>query len=202
MPDVLLSNDDVTVLGPPNTVEVLVDIGPTGTRGNKVFVGSGNPNGETTNDVIFGQTLILNDLYINTSPGADYAYMYQYVSEPGGNVWIEILELNPTLYSKAHTTTYVDGEASITIPIANIVTVTGTPLTADNFVVKYSISHTHAVASTFTIPALVGAGTTLVLNFKAAEYHPESGASDWIDLNEEVVTHLMISVATDIEEES
>ena len=31
MPDVLLSNDDVTVLGPPNTVEVLLDIGPTGT---------------------------------------------------------------------------------------------------------------------------------------------------------------------------
>jgi len=202
MPDVLLSNDDVTVLGPPNTVEVLVDIGPTGTRGNKVFVGSGDPNGETSSGVIFGQTLILNDLYINTSPGANYAYMYQYVAEPGGNTWVEILELNPTLYSKAHATTYVDGYASITIPIADIVTVTGTPLTADNFVVKYSISHTHAVASTVTIPALVGAGTNLVLNFKAAEYHPESGASDWIDLNEEVVTHLMISVATDIVEES
>jgi len=202
MPDVLLSNDDVTVLGPPNTVEVLVDIGPTGTRGNKVFVGSGDPNEETSSGVIFGQTLILNDLYINTSPGANYAYMYQYVAEPGGDVWVEILELNPTLYSKAHTTTYENGEASITIPIANIVTVTGTPLTADNFVVKYSISHTHAVASTVTIPALVAPGTNLVLNFKAAEYHPESGASDWIDLDEEVVTHLMISVATDIVEES
>ena len=108
MPDVLLSNDDVTVLGPPNTVEVLLDIGPTGTRGSKVFVGSGDPNGETVSGVIFGQTLVLNDLYINTSPGPNYAYMYQYISQPGGNTWIEILELNPTLYSKAHTTTYVD----------------------------------------------------------------------------------------------
>lgn len=194
MPDVLLSNDDVTVLGPPNTVEVLVDIGPTGTRGSKVFVGSGNPNTLTTSGSIFGQSIILNDLYINTSPGTNYAYMYQYVAEPGGNTWTEILALNPTIYSKLHTTTYSNGEASITIPIADIVTVTGSPLTANNFVVQYSISHTHAVASTVTVPALVGDGSNLVLNFKAVEYHPESGPTEWIDLDEEVITHLLISV--------
>lgn len=194
MPDVLLSNDDVTVLGPPNTVEVLVDIGPTGTRGSKVFVGSGNPNNLTSSGSIFGQAIILNDLYINISPGTNYGYMYQYVSEPGGNTWIEILALNPTIYSKLHTTTYVNGEASITIPISDIVTVTGSPLTANNFVVQYSISHTHAVASTVTVPALVGDGSNLVLNFKAVEYHPESGPTEWIDLDEEVITHLLISV--------
>jgi hypothetical protein len=194
MPDVLLSNDDVTVLGPPNTVEVLVDIGPTGTRGSKVFVGSGNPNYLTSSGSIFGQAIILNDLYINISPGTNYGYMYQYVSEPGGNTWVEILALNPTIYNKLHTTTYVDGEASITIPISDIVTVTGSPLTANNFVVQYSISHTHAVASTVTVPALVGNGSNLVLNFKAVEYHPESGPTEWIDLDEEVITHLLISV--------
>jgi hypothetical protein len=194
MPDVLLSNDDVTVLGPPNTVEVLVDIGPTGTRGSKVFVGSGNPNNLTSSGSIFGQAIILNDLYINISPGTNYGYMYQYVSEPGGNTWVEILALNPTIYNKLHTTTYVDGEASITIPISDIVTVTGSPLTANNFVVQYSISHTHAVASTVTVPALVGDGSNLVLNFKAVEYHPESGPTEWIDLDEEVITHLLISV--------
>lgn len=194
MPDVLLSNDDVTVLGPPNTVEVLVDIGPTGTRGSKVFVGSGNPNNLTSSGSIFGQAIILNDLYINISPGTNYGYMYQYVSEPGGNTWVEILALNPTIYNKLHTTTYVNGEASITIPISDIVTVTGSPLTANNFVVQYSISHTHAVASTVTVPALVGDGSNLVLNFKAVEYHPESGPTEWIDLDEEVITHLLISV--------
>ena len=194
MPDVLLSNDDVTVLGPPNTVEVLVDIGPTGTRGSKVFVGSGNPNNLTSSGSIFGQAIILNDLYINISPGTNYGYMYQYVSEPGGNTWVEILALNPTIYNKLHTTTYVNGEASITVPISDIVTVTGSPLTANNFVVQYSISHTHAVASTVTVPALVGDGSNLVLNFKAVEYHPESGPTEWIDLDEEVITHLLISV--------
>ena len=39
MPEVLLSNDDITVLGPPPIIEVLVDIGPKGTRGSQFFVG-------------------------------------------------------------------------------------------------------------------------------------------------------------------
>jgi hypothetical protein len=83
-------DDDIVVFGPPDVVEVLVDIGPTGTRGSQVFVGVGNPN-----TVEIGQTPLLNDLYINASPGADYGYMYQYVSEPGGNTWIQILEISP-----------------------------------------------------------------------------------------------------------
>ena len=190
MPDVLLSNDDVTVLGPPNTVEVLVDIGPTGTRGSQVFVGVGDPN-------VFeiGQTPLLNDLYINASPGADYGYMYQYVSEPGGDTWIQILEISPTLYSQLHSTTYVDGVAQVIIPISNIVTVTGSPLSSNNFVVQYSIAHDNPTASSVVVPALVGAGTNLVLDFSAVEY---TGAA-WQNLDEEVTTHLFISIVLDEE---
>ena len=190
MPDVLLSNDDVTVLGPPNTVEVLVDIGPTGTRGSQVFVGIGDPN-------VFeiGQTPLLNDLYINASPGADYGYMYQYVSEPGGDTWIQILEISPTLYSQLHSTTYVDGVAQVVIPISNIVTVTGSPLASNNFVVQYSIAHSNPTASSVAVPALVGAGTNLVLNFSAVEYT----GSVWQNLDEEVTTHLFISIVLDEE---
>jgi hypothetical protein len=190
MPDVLLSNDDVTVLGPPNTVEVLVDIGPTGTRGSQVFVGVGDPN-----LVEIGQTPLLNDLYINTSPGADYGYLYQYVSEPGGNTWSEILELNPTIYSQLHTTTYVDGVAQIVIPISNIVTVTGSPLVSSNFVVQYSIAHTNPVASSISVPALVSPGTNLVIDLAAVEYT----GSVWQNLDEEVTTHLFISIILDEE---
>jgi len=190
MPDVLLSNDDITVLGPPNTVEVLVDIGPTGTRGSQVFVGVGDPN-------VFpiGQTPLLNDLYINVSPGADYGYMYQYVSEPGGNTWIQILEISPTIYSQLHTTTYVDGVAQIVIPISNIVTVTGSPLASTNFAVQYSIAHSNPIASSVVVPALVGAGTNLVLDFSAVEYT----GSAWQNLDEEVTTHLFISIVLDEE---
>ena len=79
MPDVVLSNDDLTVLAGPSTVELLVDIGPTGTRGSKFFVGIGNPNS------LSGLGQILNDMYIDTAPGPNYGYLYQYISAPGGS---------------------------------------------------------------------------------------------------------------------
>ena len=191
MPDVLLDNDDITVLGPPETLELLIDIGPEGARGSQIFVGVGNPNTEE-----IGQTPLLNDLYINTSPGADYGYLYQYVSQPGGNTWIEILELNPTIYSKNFLTTYTNGEASITIPISDIVTSTATPLVAENFSVQYNIVNDNPVASSMSIPALVGDGEDLVINFKTAEYD-----GTWTDLDGQVTTHLHITVIG-IDEES
>jgi hypothetical protein len=189
--DVLLNTDDIVVFGPPDVVEVLVDIGPSGTRGSQVFVGVGDPN-----LVEIGQTPNLNDLYINTSPGADYGYLYQYVSEPGGDTWIQVLKLNPTIYSENHLTTYTDGSASIVIPIADIVTVTGTPLTAENFNVQYTISHDNPVASTMAVPTLTG--TDLTINFTAVEYN----SSTWSDFSGEVVTHLFITIVAGIGTES
>ena len=189
--DVLLNTDDIVVFGPPDVVEVLVDIGPSGTRGSQVFVGVGDPN-----LVEIGQTPNLNDLYINTSPGADYGYLYQYVSEPGGDTWIQVLKLNPTIYSQNHLTTYTSGSASIVIPIADIVTVTGTPLTAENFNVQYTISHDNPVASTMAIPTLIG--TDLTINFTAVEY----SGSAWSDFSGEVVTNLFITIVAGVGTES
>ena len=199
MPDVLLNNDDITVLGPPETVELLVDIGPTGTRGSQVFVGVGDPN-----TIEIGQTESLNDLYINTSPGADYGYLYQYVSEPGGNVWIESLSLNPTIYSVNYTTSYTNGIAQIVIPISNIVTSTATPLTANNFSVQFSIVNDNPVAASMSIPALVQNDDNLVINFKAVEHRTniDSGPyGDWAVLEGEVTTHLFITILS-VDDES
>lgn len=190
MPDILLSNDDITVLGPPETIELSVDIGPQGVRGNKFFVGSGDPNLQTSSGVIFGESLILNDMYINTSPGPDYGYMYQYINQPGGNAWTAVLSVSPVIYSQIHSTTYTAGSAEIIIPISNIVNVTGTPLTAENFSVQYSIAHTNPVSSSMSIPALVGSGTQLVINFNAVE----SDSGTWQALDGNVTTHLFISI--------
>jgi hypothetical protein len=193
MPEVLVSTDDITVVGPPNIVEVLVDIGPTGTRGSQIFVGVGNPN-----IIEIGQTPLLNDLYINTSPGADYGYLYQFVAQPGGNAWIEILDMNPVLYSETHLTTYNAGAAQISIPISNITSATG--LTAENFNIQYSIAHSNPLASSMSIPALAGAGTNLVINFNAVEYDDDSGPAEWIPLDGTVTTHLFISIVAGIDE--
>ena len=185
MTDVVLNNDDVTVLAPPAIVEVLVDIGPQGTRGSQFFVGVGNPN-----SVDIGQTPNLNDLYINTSPGGELGYLYQYRSEPGGNVWVEVLDIYPSVYSENAQVTFESGSAEVVIPVADIVTVTGTPLVSDNFSVQYSIAHTNPVASAMQIPALVGAGDNLVINLEAVEY---AGAA-WSALDESVTIHFNITI--------
>jgi hypothetical protein len=199
MPDVLLNNDDITVLGPPEIVELLVDVGATGTRGSQVFVGVGNPN-----IIEIGQTPLLNDLYINVSPGADYGYLYQYVSQPGGNLWIEVLELNPTIYSVNYVTTYTNGIAQIVIPISNIITSTATPLSANNFSVQFSIVNDNPVAASMSIPAIVQDSDNLVINFKAVEHRTniDSGPyGDWAVLEGEVTTHLLITIIA-VDEES
>jgi hypothetical protein len=184
MTDVVLSNDDITILAPPSTIELSVDIGPQGDRGSQIFVGVGDPN-----TITIGQQVELNDMYINTSPGADYGYMYQYRSEPGGNVWVETLRINPTIYSKNILTTYTDGIAEIIIPINDIVTGSSSPLEASNFSVQYSISHTNPIASSMSIPPLTS-GENLVINFKAVQ----SVSGTWSNLSGEVTTHIFISI--------
>ena len=198
MVDVLLSNEDVTVLGPPSIVEVQLDIGAQGVRGNKFFVGSGDPNLQTSDGILGGQTLLLNDLYVNVSPSASYGYIFQYLAEPGGNIWVEVLNINPTIYSENHLTTFEDGDAQIVIPVGDIVTVSGTPLTAENFNVKYSIAYENPIASSMQIPAL--AGSNLIINLHAVEYD----SSAWLPLGDlgayssgvQVTTHLQITIVS------
>ena len=185
MPDVVLNNDDVTVLAPPEVVEVLVDIGPPGTRGSQFFVGSGNPN-----SINIGQTPNLNDLYINASPGGEIGYLYQYRAQPGGNVWVEVLDIYPSVYSENAQVTFESGSAEVIIPVADIITVTGTPLTSDNFSIQYSIAHTNPVASAMQIPPLPGEGNNLVINLEAIEY----ASSTWSALDESVTIHFNITI--------
>ena len=185
MVDVVLNNDDITIFAPPATVELLVDIGSRGARGSQFFVGVGNPN-----SINIGQVPNLNDLYINTSPGGELGYIYQYRSEPGGNVWIEVLDIYPSVYSENAQVTFELGLAEVIIPISEIVTVTGTPLTSDNFSIQYSIAHTNPVASSMQIPALVGAGDNLIINLNAVEY----ASSTWSGLDESVTIHFNITI--------
>lgn len=187
--EVLLSNDDITVLGPPEIVELSLDIGAKGVRGSQFFVGSGNPN-----SISIGQTPELNDMFINVSPGPNYGYMYQYVSQPGGNTWVEVLRINPAIYSENHLATFAagtgsaTGSASIIIPISNIATVTGDPLTSEDFNVQYSIANQNPVSSAMIIPSL--SGENLVIDLEAMEYV----SSSWVPLEGEITVHIFVSI--------
>jgi len=184
--EVLVNTDDITVLGPPAEVKVQLDIGATGVRGSQVFVGTGHPN-----EVDIGQTPILNDLYINNAPGDEYSYLYQYISSPGTETWIPILKVNPTIYSANHLQTFTAGSTTITIKVANIVQITGTPLTEENFSIKFSIGHSNPVAASISSVAITGTSNEdLSISLQAAEL--DSGT--WEDLSATVTVHVLITV--------
>ncbi len=144
MVDVLLNTSDVVVFGPPEVVDLLVDIGPQGTRGSKVFANIGNPN--TTPGVIT-ETVQLNDLYIDITAGGGY-YMYQYVTEISGNTWVEIIKIAPTLFASNYSVTFTSGEGSQSIPITSISTdINLSTVTADDFNVQFNIEGTLPIAS-------------------------------------------------------
>lgn len=183
MAEVLLSNDDLTVLGSPETVELLVDFGPQGVRGSQFFVGVGDPN-----IVSIGQTPLLNDMYINLAPGEDYSYIYQYISQPGGNVWVKTVKTNPVLYSKAYLVTFTSGSALIQIPIANITSTTG--LTSTNFNIQYQILGNSPIASSISVPVLTSGDTVLEFTMKGVEYD----GTTWSNLSGSKTAHLFISI--------
>lgn len=197
--DVLVNTDEITVLGSPPVVEVKLDIGATGQRGSRVFVGTGNPNLLTSNGTLFGQNIYLNDLYINNSFGEEYSYMYQYISSLGTNTWVSVLKINPTLYSNNFLTTFIDGESTITIPIADIVETSGTPLTANNFSVQHNISHSNPTASSISGISITGASSDqLSIDLVASEL----SGSTWQLINDTVTTHMLITIVIAESEES
>lgn len=201
--DVLVNTDEITVLGSPPVVEVKLDIGATGQRGSRVFVGTGNPNLLTSSTgnsyTIFGQPIYINDLYINNSFGEEYSYMYQFISSLGTNTWVSVLKINPTLYSNNFLTTFVNGESTITIRIADIVETSGTPLSANNFSIQHNVSHSNPTASSVSGVSIVGANSDqLSIDLIASELN----GSTWQGLNETVTTHILITIVIPESEES
>lgn len=183
MPIVVLNTEDLTVIGPPDTVAVRTDFGAKGDPGSQIYVGIGDPN-----EVSIGFTPVLNDIYINASPDANYSYMYQYVSQPGGNVWVKVLRINPALYSNTYTTTFTAGEGSIQIPVSDIVTVTSGTLTASNFAVQHSIEHSNPTASSVSSISL--ASGTLTVTIKSSQISGTTISS----LSGSIKVHLFISI--------
>jgi len=85
--NVVVTNDDLTVLGPPASIDLQVDIGPEGPRGSYIYSGFNDPN--TVSGPFINNPQEVGDLYYRTSNNT----IYQYTSQPGGDQWIEITSL-------------------------------------------------------------------------------------------------------------
>lgn len=190
MAEVVLTNDEITVLSPPEIIEVLVDIGPQGQRGSIFLSGSANPNSLMVNGSIGNTPINVYDMYIRTAPGENYGYLYRYVSKPSGLVWEEVLKISPAIYSGLHVTTFTAGSGTITMNISDIYTVTGTAPTASNFSIQHSFRNANPVSSSISDIQIVNSGTQLRISLKAVQ----SNSGTWQNLSGEVTVHLFISV--------
>lgn len=143
--DIVLDSEDLLVLGPISNVELQTDIGPTGKRGSKFFVGSGDPNN-------FGvipatEQIQIGDFFINSSTSSRYGWLYVYQAGQNNVVsWVEAVRLQPSIYSNNIQIEFENGLASTPIPLADI--------TSDNLIVntdKYVVQLTPISADPFII---------------------------------------------------
>lgn len=170
--DVLVDAGNITVIGPPTTLDVQLDVGPRGQRGSQIYVGSGLPSSSTIANY---SSVLPGDLYINVAPGVNYSYLYQYVVRPAGNVWEAVLSISPAIYRALFEVEFVAGSAEISIPISNITTAT-TAFTINNFAVEFSFEHDNPVSASISSKSI--ASSNLVLDFSAVEWNGTS----WVDL--------------------
>lgn len=195
MVDYVLNTVDLDVFGGPTSLDVSTDFGKTGDRGTRVWVGTGDPL-----DTLTTQNIALYDLYINTNTVDQYySWLYQYVPEVGSPTWQRVLKLNPQQNSKISIVTFVDGKATLDIPISSITA--DTTVTAEKFIVRYNFENGtydpntgNPVSSSFNYgieTVVVGSTSTkyLRIKFKAIEY----SGSAWIDLQGTQKVHTFVS---------
>jgi hypothetical protein len=194
MTNIFVSPSDVKVIGGTSTVNVEVDFGPQGSRGNLFLVGYGNPN-----TISHSSTLQLLDLYINVqATDEDYLVMYQYQNVSGVNTWVETATLITDKFSVIRQVAFTNGKTTSPVDfrvsnIAPLSLVGG--LTAQNFNVQCTFADPeNPIAHSITVkPLAVQSGTgdqVLPVDINAVEFSEGS----WVNLNRTVSIHFLITV--------
>lgn len=175
MVDIVLSTDELSVLGGPQTVNVEVDFGPTGDRGSQIFSNLGKPIIGNNGLTALAPDCQLFDLYINIlSTDDEYQYVYQLQNVLGTNTWVKLFKLVSNIYSKNYTdTSFSNGSWSMNIPVAEVVpsSLVGS-VQATDFNIQYSILNQNPLISSINIGDITTANDARVLpvTIKASEF--------------------------------
>jgi len=190
MADVLLSTDDLLVIGGPTTIDLQLDYGAKGSRGSQIFLSNGNPN--TEGNIL--DTPIINDLAINTSAAdtEEYLYLYQYKYVDAVLAWHPYLKLLPNQFNANYAVAFTAGVGTVTVEIPSVaLPTTGAPYSASNFNIQATVSNSSPVAVSVEIGTVTpGDVYTLPLTFRAAQY----ASSTWSSLNTTKTVYVTISV--------
>ena len=190
MAEVLLSSDDLTVLGGPTTINLDTDFGAAGQRGSLIYASNGAPTDAGSG---IPDTVLPYDLAINISASSSrYLTVYQYYSADGATGWNELTRLSPnagsvnldiyfasgvsqTAKDPANPTVFTDG---ILIPISSITD--STELAPTNFNIQYAIESVTPIMSSMLIsPTFITLNniTYLAFQINAVEFNGVSLAA-------------------------
>jgi len=197
MADILLSNDDLTVFGGPESISLDLDIGPQGDRGSIILASNGNPQDANVNAAIV-QSLQALDIAIDVQPASEtYKTVFQRVATATGTQWTTMFNLKTNYYSSIKEEVAVNGTLEIT-PI-NVYDIYGdsgkTAATSNAFNIQYSISSPDSsgpLATTLIVkPLITSQGfLALPLEIKGVEYIDDA----WQPMAGPKRVHLFITV--------
>lgn len=187
--DVVIEAEDLLVLGPVDNVDLQVDIGPTGSRGSKFFVGYGDPN--TAGVIPESEVVQIGDYFINSSVSGDYGWLYVYQAGQNNVIsWVKAIRLQPSLFADNRTVSFTNGLGEADILISEITSDTSiintnkyvaqvTPISADPMLV--TVRQKRISAPNYD---------TLTLDLRAMKYISET----WVPLDESLTMGINVSV--------
>jgi len=120
MVNVILSSDDITVLGGPSRLDVDLNVGASGVRGSIILNGFGNPNLLVpVRDFITVPQVF--DIFIDADPGSPgYLQAYQYVNQDGAQSWIPIFKLTQDVYKLNRVLSFSEGVAETLVNLTEL----------------------------------------------------------------------------------
>ena len=175
MADILLSNDDLTVFGGPESISLDLDIGPQGDRGSIIIGVLGDPRDANVAATIVQDTQALDIAIDYSEPSTTYKTVFQKVSTGGSLQWTPLLSLKTNYYSSIKDVVAVNGV--LTIPPINVTDIHGglSAATSESFNIQYSISspNTSGPMATNLVVSPLNEGPgflALPLEIKGVEY--------------------------------
>lgn len=181
--DVVVNTDDLVVLASPSVIDVGVDFGPQGQRGATFYAGAGNPNDASVSQNVFGDTIVpaFGDIYINTSAGANYGWMFIYNPKIVGDDWDSVLRLNPPIYTRNIEKTFTSGVSTISVPVEDILPAGVTVSDPYSYIVN--ITPINSDPTFLTINSQVISGSNLNITVSGIKYFGGS----WSELDAETI---------------
>jgi hypothetical protein len=196
--DILLSNDDLTVFGGPETISLDLDLGPTGDRGSLIIGVQGDPRQASVASLI-SQDIQALDIAIDYSPSSEtYKTVFQNVLTPSGTPqWTPLVSLKSNFYSETKgPLTAVNGKITIApINLGEIYEISEGTVSSSRFSVQYSISSPESAGPLATNLIIKDLDTSqgfiaLPIEIEGIEYLEGS----WVPMAGPKYVHLFITV--------